>query len=583
MGTVREATFDVLRRHGLTTIFANPGSTEVSLLTGLPDDLRFVLALHEGSVVGMATGFALGRDAPALAVLHTTAGLGNAVGAIATARVNRAPLVILVGQQDRRHLALEPFLAGRLDGLAGDYPVRVDQPVRPQDVPGAVARACHEAVTERGPALVVVPMDDWDAEWAEDVVAAPARVVRPAGVADADLAPLVTLLSGARAPAIVSGAGADWGSLVALAERLGCPVFQESFGGRAGFPQDHPQYAGVLPADRARLRAALGAYDVVLAVGAPVFRQYPYVPGPLVAPGTTVVVITDDPSEAHRSAADLAYLAAPAATCTRLSALLPTPTPTAGPSDEASVVEGPAPTVGARTPMPHVGPGGAGPGAAGPGGAGPGAAGPGGAGAGGVLLPVMPVLPVLPAAGRPLRAAHVLHELALRLPADAVLVEETPSSRPDLHRLVPARNPLGFVSAAMGGLGFALPAAVGLRMALPDRPVVAVVGDGSALYGVHALWSAAHYRVGALFLVLANGRYAIMDRLADQRGGKAPWPPFDEVDLAALARSLGCPARKVDGHAELVATLEEVVPTLAAREEPLLLDVSVTVDPDFQP
>ncbi|MEV5554197.1 thiamine pyrophosphate-dependent enzyme [Nonomuraea wenchangensis] len=587
MGTVREATFDVLRRHGLTTIFANPGSTEVSLLTGLPDDLRFVLALHEGSVVGMATGFALGREAPALAVLHTTAGLGNAVGAIATARVNRAPLVILVGQQDRRHLALEPFLAGRLDGLAGDYPVWVDQPVRPQDVPGAVARACHEAVTGRGPALVVVPMDDWDAEWAEDVVAAPARVVRPAGVADADLAPLVTLLSGARAPAIVSGAGADWGSLVALAERLGCPVFQESFGGRAGFPQHHPQYAGVLPADRARLRAALGAYDVVLAVGAPVFRQYPYVPGPLVAPGTTVVVITDDPSEAHRSAADLAYLAAPAATCTRLSALLPTPTPTAGPSDEASVVEGPAPTVGARAPVPDVGPGGAGPDAAGPGAAGPGAVGAGGAGAGGAGAGGAGAggveLPVLPAGGRPLRAAHVLHELALRLPADAVLVEETPSSRPDLHRLVPARNPLGFVSAAMGGLGFALPAAVGLRMALPDRPVVAVVGDGSALYGVHALWSAAHYRVGALFLVLANGRYAIMDRLADQRGGKAPWPPFDEVDLAALARSLGCPARKVDGHAELVAALEEVVPTLAAREEPLLLDVSVTVDPDFQP
>ncbi|MGW5153845.1 thiamine pyrophosphate-dependent enzyme [Nonomuraea wenchangensis] len=547
MGTVREATFDVLRRHGLTTIFANPGSTEVSLLTGLPDDLRFVLALHEGSVVGMATGFALGREAPALAVLHTTAGLGNAVGAIATARVNRAPLVILVGQQDRRHLALEPFLAGRLAGLAGDYPVWTNQPVRPQDVPGAVARACHEAVTGRGPALVVVPMDDWDAAWAEDVVAAPTRVVRPAGVADADLAPLVTLLSGARAPAIVSGAGADWESLVTLAERLGCPVFQESFGGRAGFPQDHPQYAGVLPADRARLRAALGAYDVVLAVGAPVFRQYPYVPGPLVAPGTTVVVITDDPSEAHRSAADLAYLAAPSATCTRLSALLPT----TAPNDSAtSVVEGPAPGARASTP---------------------------GRGAGGLGLPP------LPAAGRPLRAAHVLHELALRLPADAVLVEETPSSRPDLHRLVPARNPLGFVSAAMGGLGFALPAAVGLRMALPDRPVVAVVGDGSALYGVHALWSAAHYRVGALFLVLANGRYAIMDRLADQRGGKAPWPPFTEVDLAALARSLGCPARKVDGHAELVAALEEVVPTLAAREEPLLLDVNVTVDPGFQP
>ncbi|GAA3129308.1 thiamine pyrophosphate-binding protein [Nonomuraea salmonea] len=150
MTTVKDAVFDVLRRHGLTTLFCNPGSTEVALLTGLPDDLRFVLALHEGSVVGMATGWAIGRDAPALAVLHTTAGLGNAVGAIATARENRAPLVVLVGQQDRRHLALEPFLTGRLAGLAGDYPVRVDQPVRAQDVPGAVARAVHEARTHRG-------------------------------------------------------------------------------------------------------------------------------------------------------------------------------------------------------------------------------------------------------------------------------------------------------------------------------------------------------------------------------------------------------------------------------------------------
>ncbi|SEG99561.1 benzoylformate decarboxylase [Nonomuraea solani] len=526
MTTVRDAVFDLLRRYELTTLFCNPGSTEVSLLTGLPDDLRFVLALHEGSVVGMATGWAIGREAPALAVLHTTAGLGNAVGAIATARVNRVPLVILVGQQDRRHLALEPFLTGRLDGLAGDYPVRVDQPVRAQDVPGAIARAFHEAATSRGPALVVVPMDDWEAPFEGETVAAPGRLLRPAAVADDDLAPLVELLSGALSPAIVAGARADWDSLVPLAELLGCPVFQESFGSRAGFPQDHPQYAGVLPADRGRLRETLSGHDVVLAVGAPVFRQYPYAPGPLVASGTVVALVTDDPAEAHRSPAELAYLASPGAVCARLTALLP-----------------------ARTGR-------------------------------GRHQPPPAEIPELP----PLRAAHVLRELALRLPADTVLIEETPSSRPDLHRLMPARTPLGFLSAAMGGLGFAVPAAVGLRMALPDRPVVAVVGDGSALYGLHALWSAAHYRVGALFVVLANGRYAVMDRLADQRGeGKAPWPPFDEVDMGALARSLGCPAVRVGSYDELTAALDEIVPTLAARDSPLLLDVSVAVDPGFQP
>src|SRR3954463_3252966 len=161
MTTVRDATFDVFRRFGMTTIFSNPGSTEISFLAGLPDDLRFVLALHEGSVVGMAAGSALGRGAPAFALLHTTAGLGNAVSALATARVNRAPLVVMVGQQDRPHPAQDPFLAGRLDGLAGEYPVSVEQPVRAQDVPGALVRACHAAATARGPALVIVPMDDW--------------------------------------------------------------------------------------------------------------------------------------------------------------------------------------------------------------------------------------------------------------------------------------------------------------------------------------------------------------------------------------------------------------------------------------
>src|SRR3954467_6390116 len=145
MPTVRDATLDPMRRHGLTTIFANPGSTEIAFLAGLPDDFEFVLGLHEAAVVGMATGYALGRAAPAFVNLHTTAGLGNAVSALATARVNRAPLVVMVGQQDRRQLAQEPFLAGRLQGLAGEYPVSVDQPVRAQDVPGALVRAYHAA------------------------------------------------------------------------------------------------------------------------------------------------------------------------------------------------------------------------------------------------------------------------------------------------------------------------------------------------------------------------------------------------------------------------------------------------------
>src|SRR5215210_8237982 len=322
--TVRDRTFDVLRRQGLTTIFGNPGSTEVPFLAGLPEDLRFVLALHEGSAVGIATGWAIGRNEPAFVLLHTTAGLGNAVGALATARVNRAPLVVLVGQQDRRHLALEPFLAGRLQGLAGEYPVWVDQPVRAQDVPGAIARAAHEAVTHRGPALVVVPMDDWSApadDERED--AAPARVVRAAVADPAAVDELVAILTDARAPALVVGAGADdgetWAALAELAERLVAPVFQESFGARAGFPQDHRLYAGVLPADRPRLRKKLAPHDVLLVVGAPVFRQSPYAPGRLTELGTRIAIVGDNPDEVHRSPAELAVLGPLGPVCRELA------------------------------------------------------------------------------------------------------------------------------------------------------------------------------------------------------------------------------------------------------------------------
>ncbi|WP_256726535.1 thiamine pyrophosphate-dependent enzyme, partial [Streptomyces acidiscabies] len=173
--------------------------------------------------------------------------------------------------------------------------------------------------------------------------------------------------------------------------------------------------------------------------------------------------------------------------------------------------------------------------------------------------------------------------LAERLGPDAVIVEETPSSRPDLHALLPARAPFGFLSAAMGGLGFAMPAAIGVRMADPGRPVVAVLGDGSSLYSVQALWSAAYYRTGVLFVVLANGRYAIMDRLSEREGSAAPaWPAFGELSVSGLARGLGCPAERVDSHAALLSVLDKVLPDLAGRQAPLVLEVAVEADPELR-
>jgi benzoylformate decarboxylase len=526
---VRDATQAVLRRLDLTTIFSNPGSTEVQFLAGLPEDFRFVLGLHEGAVIGMAVGYALGRDAPALALVHSTPGLGNAVGTIAAARSSRAPLVVLVGQQDRRHLAQDPFLAGHLAGLAGDYPVYTDQPVRPQDVPGAIVRAYHEAATARGPAIVIVPMDDWLAPApAPHEILGPQRLLRSAAAEPAVVAELAALLDDAAAPAIVAGAGnhssSAWAALVSLAERLACPVFQEAFGGAAGFPQDHPSFAGHLPARRTRLRDTLKPHDAVLVVGAHALRQYQYDEGPLVEPGTRLAVVTQDPEEAHRSPVDIAVIGDPAAVCRAV-----------------------ADAVLARPPAEPV-----------------------------------QRAPAAPDPGEPLRAGHVLAALAERLARDAILVEEAPSNRPELHRRMPAATPLGFVST-MGLLGFGLPVAIGLRMARPERPVLAVIGDGSMLYQVMSLWTAGRYDVGALFVVLANGGYAIMDRLAEQSGAPGPWPSLDGIDVAGLARAQGVEAIRVTEYADLVDRLDAILPDLVNRTSPLVLEVAVEQDATFDP
>jgi benzoylformate decarboxylase len=527
MPTVRDAALAVMREHGMTKIFGNPGSTEIPFLTGLPDDFEFVLGLHEGSVVGMASGYAIGSGEPAFVNLHTAAGLGNAVNAIAGARDNRAPLVIVVGQQDRRQLALAPFLTGRsLERLAGEYPVWSNFPPTPQDLPGAIARAWHEARQQSGPALVVAPMGDWE-QPADELGApgSPAKVLDEPAVAAAAIEEMAALIESATSPALVVGAGLDteagWAGGVALAERLRAPVWAQEFGSRAGFPQDHPLFAGHLHWSRARLRESLAGNDLVIAVGSAAFLLYIYDPGSLVGPESRVAVITDRAEEANRSAAELALLGPPGLVCAALAECL-------------AQRQGPDPEPRRLPPDPEP-----------------------------------------PAAGEPLVPGHVFVALRDRLPAEAVLMEETPSSRPELMERIPARAPLGFISGANGSLGFGLSAATGLALALDERPVVAVLGDGSTLYAIQALWSAAHYGAPLLAIVMANRRYAVMDGLAERAGGPGAWPGFGAVDVATLAAGFGCPARRIATHEELLAALDELLPELPRREGPMLLQVEL--------
>jgi len=547
MCTVRDATFEVMRRHSLTRIFGNPGSTEVPFLTNLPGDIDFVMGLHEGAVVGMATGYALATGEPQFVNLHTAPGLGNAVNAIANARDIHAPLVIVVGQQDRTQLHIAPFLTGRaLERIAGEYPVWSHFPPTAQDVPGAIARAYQEARVASGPALVVVPMGDWAQPYTGAPAGAPSAVICADMVSPELLRPLAQRLEQAQAPVIVTGAGTDsaegFATVVALAERLACPVWHEPFSARAGSPEDHRLFAGHLDWHRRQMRETLAAHDLVLVLGTKAFQLYILdEQQPPVAPGTRVAVVTADQEEALRSTAALAVVAPVAAVCRALAEMLPV-----RPDGGVRTFQRPGGAAFTLTPSDEALP---------------------------MFRRPAPVQP--PATGQPLRSAHVLQLLAQRLPDDAVLVEESPTCRPEILEWIPTRQPLGFVSNANGGLGFGFAGAVGLRLALPERPVVAVIGDGSAMFGIQALWSAAQYGAGVLLIVMANGAYGVMDAQARERGGEPTWPQFPNLRIAQIAQGMGCPAVRVETFEQLTDVLLPALDGLREASAPLLVEVVV--------
>jgi len=526
MATVREATLELFRAHGMTTIFGNPGSTELPMLANLPDDFTYVLGLQEQAVVGMADGYAQASGKPTHVNLHTAPGVGNAVGAICTARANKAPLVITAGQQVRAQVTHEALLTNRDATIVPQPYVKWShEPPRPQDVPGAIGRAIHHArLAPRGPAFVSIPMDDWDAEADEDrAVHARRRVVGDRAVPDpAELVQLASLLDSARSPALVAGPDVDasggWNAAVALAEKQRLPVWGPPYTAtsRIGFPEGHPNFQGVLPPAIGPLADTLKGHDVVLVVGMPVFLYYPYLPGPLLAAGTTLVAITSDPDEAARAPMGDALVGDVALALQELVELV-------GQSDRH-----------APDPRPD---------------------------------------PPEPPDQDPMSGSAAMAALADAWPDGAVAVAEAPSSTAALRNRLRLSKPGSYYQTGSGGLGFAISAAVGVQMAQPDRPVVCVVGEGSAHYGITALWTAVAYKVPVTFLVLRNDEYMILKWFAafEQVDGVSGLE-LPGLDTAAVAAAYGMPARDVWGREELAGALREAI---AAEDGPRLVQARV--------
>ncbi|WP_426959712.1 benzoylformate decarboxylase [Muricoccus radiodurans] len=516
--TVRQAVLDLLRALDMTTVFGNPGSTELPFLDRWPEDFRYILGLQEASVVGMADGYARATGRPAFVNLHSAAGVGHALGNLFTAYRNQAPLVVTAGQQARALLPNLPFLgATEAASFPKPYVKWSIEPARAEDVPAAIAHA-HRIAAQRpcGPTFVSIPSDDWSAAcWP----VAPRAVSRDTAPDPALIARAARAVAAAACPVIVSGPEADaegaGPALLALAERMGAPVWTSPFSANLSFPEDHPLHAGHLKAAPQAVSDALIAHDLVLVVGAPAFTFHVAGDCALFRAGIPLIQLTTDPEAAASAPIGDAILGSLRLGLPLLTEALP---PTG------------------RTPPP----------------------------------PRRPAPPPEPAT--PIPPAYALHRLHAAMPDDAILVEEAPSHRPAMHAQMPVRDWGGFYTMASGGLGYGLPAAVGVALAHPGRRVVCLIGDGSFLYSPQALWTAVQERLPLTVVVMNNAGYGAMrsfSQVLQVRG--APGIDLPGLDFVATARGMGCPGVAVTDP----AALDDALHAALAAEGPMLVEVAV--------
>jgi benzoylformate decarboxylase len=516
---VRESVIHLLRSFGIDTIFGNPGSTELPMFRAFPNDFRYILGLQESVVVAMADGYAQRTRNAAFVNLHSAAGLGHALGNIFTAYRNATPLIVTAGQQARSILPFEPFLfAQQAVEFPKPYVKWANEPARAADVPQALARAFHIAMQPpRGPVFLSIPVDDWDE------VAAPVaeRHVSRALRADPEaLSRVVEALDRAEHPVLVAGAEVDrdqaWEDIIALAERHQARVWTSPHAARASFPQNHRLFAGFLPPARDGVRKALTGHDVVLVIGAPVFTYHVEGEGPHIPEDAMLFQLTEDPVAASWSPVGDTVVAS-----VRL-ALRDILEHSRAPKREAPA-----------------------------------------------LRPERPLVP----AQDPMTAEFVMQTLAAERPADSIVVEEAPTARQPMQAYLPFDRPDTFYTMASGGLGFSLGAAVGIALAEGEKRIIALIGDGSAMYGIQGLWSAAQNRLSIIFIILNNRRYAALEEFKDHfRMDRVVGTQLPDIDFVTIANGLGVPGRRV-GHAnDLAPAIREA---LNHDQGPTLLDVAI--------
>jgi benzoylformate decarboxylase len=545
----KRAFLALLKQEGVELIFGNPGTTELPLMDALAVEtgLRYVLALQEAAVMAMADGYAQASGRLAVANVHVAPGLGNAMGMLYDAQKAQAPILLTAGQHDQSFTFSEPILWADLPTIARPFVKWSAEVRRIEDLPRAVHRAAKTALAPpTGPVFLSLPADVLNAE-ADLDLGAPTRVAAGLRGDAAAIAAAAALLAQAERPLIIAGDAVAQrrahAELVALAELLGAPVYAEGIANTASFPASHPLYRGAMVRLAPAIRTVLQQHDLLLSVGGDLFTlSLPSHVDP-VPPGLPIIHLDVDPWEIGKNyAANPAILGDPKASLPELTAAL---AQRMNPEQRARAkarFDQTRKAVAAEREQ-------------------------------------LQTKARAEAGKTPIRPLALLQAVSQALPPDAVVVEEAVSSGAGLRQLMRSDDPQSLFGLRGGGIGWGLPAAIGVKLALPDRPVVALIGDGSAMYTCQALWTAAHDKVAVVFLILNNRSYRILKQRTNAMQGFAAqtdrYVGMDltdpAIDYVGLARSLGVKSARATALSEVVDLLRQAL----AQGGPFLIDIEL--------
>jgi len=544
MTTGKHILLDLLASEGVDTIFGNPGTTELPLMDAMVVEkrIRYIVGLNEVVVMVMADGYAQASGRLAVCNLHAAPGLGNAMGMLYNAKKAGSPVLVTAGQQDTTVALTEPLLWDDLATMARPLCKWSYEVTRLEDLPRAVRRAAKVALTHpTGPVFLSIPGDLLTNSIENLDLLAPTRV---GGALRGDTASInlaAELIASATSPIIFAGdavaRGGAHGELAALAEMIGAPVYLEGMANTAAFPASHRLYGGSISRMTPAYRAALEHHDLVISIGADLLTQSQAAGVEALPPGMPLIHLDTDAWEIGKNfPAAAAILGEPKATLPELSEAVARLMPAATARADA-VAAKLAATKAALVAKADAEAG---------------------------LLPL-----------RPLPVIKLISEV---LPDDAIVIEEALSSGMNFIRhLIPSNHPDSYFGMRGGGIGMGLPQAIGAALAKPGRPVVAISGDGSALYSIQALWTAAHYRLPVIFIILNNRSYRILKQrtraIGDHSAREDVFVAMDftdpPIDFLGLAEAQGVAAVRV----ESLDGLREALARGLSANAPLLIDV----------